>query len=134
MRRNLNAGCTFTLAANHASHYLRQLNASRGFARGIAERTMMSLDRARERADGVLALAIIECASINFAARTKPKWLVFSKLARSPIVERSIVLARKVENGPEYQKSRGSSDGSGIVKVDRREHDNRGHDCPSRAV
>src|SRR5262249_36373517 len=34
----------------------------------------------------------------------------------------------------EYQESRGPPDGRGTGKVDRREHDNRGHDCPSRAV
>src|SRR5262249_27046499 len=51
-----------------------------------------------------------------------------------PAVEGFIIFGRKVENGPEHQESRSAPAGRGIVEVDRREHDNRGHNRPSRAV
>jgi hypothetical protein len=74
------------------------------------------------RADRALAIALIEWATVNCTMAN------FGRAKNGGEVD------RQVENGPEYQKSRGSSDGSGIVKVDRREHDNRGHDCTSRAI
>src|SRR5262245_41180488 len=40
------------------------------------------------------------------------------------VVERLIVIGRKVENGTKHQESRGAPDGRGIIEVDRGEHDN----------
>jgi len=88
-------------------------------------RDALPFEPSTRRANGALAIAIIECASINCTARTKPKWLMVSKVARSPIVEKKMGL--KIKN----REARLMAE---ELKVDRREHDNRGHHCPSRAV
>src|SRR6266487_3878445 len=87
--------------------------------------TIVVLKRPQEFANGLF----FGSATAHGRAATAPACVLVGAM-----VDRFIVLGRKVEYGIEYQESRGSTDGRGTVKVDWREHDNRGHGCPSRAV